>query len=331
MMQSATKIPISPTLLKTLVSNAFPRHRMTDFRELTDGYCNRVFHISLENHPAVILKAGPAKDCPMLTYEENLIEREADMLEWAAEKTKVPVPRVFFRDTSRTHLAGHYIFMEALEGVPYNTLKKGFYSRGIPSVEAELGRMLRELNNLHQPEFGYPHAPKAAWSEAVEEMFLWLFDDADRFEISLPISREEFRSLLEPLKPILDHVETACFVHWDLWPGNVMVHPDPVRKKRWCVSGIFDFERVLWGDPLMEYNFGHEYHRSRLCKAYGRFRYFTKEEKIRRTLYDAYHLMVINVEDGPRQYGVPDFHKHFGGLLSRKLSRLEKLMQHSVS
>ena len=47
---------------------------------------------------------------------------------------------------------------------------------------------------------------------------------------------------------VLDEVSEPALVHWDLWAGNVFV-------KDGKITGITDFERALWGDPLMEHYF----------------------------------------------------------------------------
>ena len=340
-MDSATKIDISPKCLKKLLAMAFPHERVVGERELTDGYCNRAYWIDFSTRDPVVLKAGPPEGTPMLRYEKDLIRREAQALQWTAKNTDVPVPKVLWEDYSCTELAGHYLFMEALEGVPYNTVKTGLIKkRGIKSVEYALGAMVKQLNSHKGKGFGYPHGLCENWYEAICTMFGWLLDDAEDYSIPLPVERKDFITTLLHLRPILDEVKEPRFVHWDLWPGNVMIRPQNTQRKslqyasfspkwwkeNWEVSGLFDFERVLWADPLMEYNFGHEYPRHYFCQGYGEFSRLNSHEKLRRSLYDLYHLLVINVEDGPRKYGVKDFHQHFGALLMTHWKKLQQEM-----
>ena len=60
-----------------------------------------------------------------------------------------------------------------------------------------------------------------------------------------------FSILCAEAHPALDEVQSPRLVHWDLWDGNVFVDPATAQ-----ITGISDFERSLWGDPLMEVNFG---------------------------------------------------------------------------
>ena len=66
----------------------------------------------------------------------------------------------------------------------------------------------------------------------------------------LPLDYGTLRRQVEAVAPALDDVRVPQLVHWDLWDGNIFVEP-----KTGQITGIIDFERALWGDPLMEFQY----------------------------------------------------------------------------
>ena len=120
-------------------------------------------------------------------------------------------------------------------------------------VDAQVAGLLRQMNSITHTTFGRqaPSAPTfARWSSA----FVALFDDAladgEAASVELPVAYETIRALIRESGDVLDEVTAPCFVHWDLWDSNVFVDPDTLS-----VVGVIDFERALWGDPLMEGQF----------------------------------------------------------------------------
>jgi aminoglycoside phosphotransferase (APT) family kinase protein len=67
------------------------------------------------------------------------------------------------------------------------------------------------------------------------------------------------------------------------------------------VTGIIDFERSLWGDPLMEFYFSHFHQSAPFLAGYGAAA-FTPAQLGRRALYDLYLDLILCVECPFRQY-----------------------------
>ena len=89
------------------------------------------------------------------------------------------------------------------------------------------------------------------------------------------------------MRPHLILFSSPRWVHWDAWNLNFFV-------KNGEITGLLDFERVLWGDPLMEAQFrmvdmggGME-----CLKGYGKTS-FTHEEKERCQLYTLHLALVM--------------------------------------
>jgi hypothetical protein len=113
----------------------------------------------------------------------------------------------------------------------------------------------------------------------------------------LPVAYDEVRGGFELAGPACDEVVESRLVCWDLWDGNVLV--DPVSG---ALRGILDLERALWGDPLMETQFGPDECRHATLDAYGPTALDTRGGRIRRAAYTLYVHMVMSIEGAYRHY-----------------------------
>jgi fructosamine-3-kinase len=120
--------------------------------------------------------------------------------------------------------------------------------------------------------------------------------------------------------PTLEEVRTSYLVHWDLWDGNIFLDAETGQ-----LTGIIDFERALWGDPLMEANFAGFYDLTAFCEGYGRVMPATPNEHVRRTLYDIYLFLIIVIEHYYRQYPSNELEQWGRGKLVEAFEKLKKL------
>lgn len=86
-------------------------------------------------------------------------------------------------------------------------------------------------------------------------------------------------------------------MHWDVWNLNIIVQNEQV-------TGLLDFQRALWADPLMEAQFrvlffGQEITPS--LRGYGKTS-FTETEQQRNYSYSLYFVLVLNIEPYYRNY-----------------------------
>ncbi len=91
------------------------------------------------------------------------------------------------------------------------------------------------------------------------------------------------------------------------WDGNIFV--DPATRQ---VSGLIDFERALWADPLMEVNFGAFGVNPAFIQGYSRGENasfslpFSPAQQTRRALYDLYLFLIMVIECRYRRYPTDD-------------------------
>ncbi len=301
-MESKTKVKLSRTDIQRLVNHAFGIVPLGSVRELRDGWFNTPYHITLgEGHGQTVLKAGPPAEADILTYEKDLIQAEVETMKLVATNQYIPVPRITFDDFSRKHLPYDYYFMDFVEGTPWNKIRDTLSPEQNSSIEYQLGQITAHINAFEHTAFGYYAFGQEFdnWPDAFYWMCEMLFADAKRYQINLELSELEFFDKLEEYRAIFAEITRPQLVHWDLWAGNIFITFDDDIPN---IAGIIDFERALWGDPLMESYPGRLVGIPDYIAGYGQNILATQAQRIRRIFYNIYLDLIMIIEDGPRQY-----------------------------
>ena len=111
-------------------------------------------------------------------------------------------------------------------------------------------------------------------------------------------------------------------MHWDLHDGNIFVNKETNE-----ISGIIDFERAFWGDPLIEFYFGDFCEKDSFIEGYG-INLFKEESSLsRRILYNIYLGLIMVIECKYRRVEDPEHLKWTHSNLEKEIIRLEKGMQ----
>ncbi|MDF2935259.1 MAG: aminoglycoside phosphotransferase family protein [Paenibacillaceae bacterium] len=298
-MESGTKLRLEEAVLKVLVREAFGTEP-EEIEELSDGWANTAYRVRLPGGRRVVLKLAPLPEVKQMRYEVKLMQTEVDMLERL--DGVLPVPRVLAYDTSRRLVASDYFFMEHLDGTPFDKLKPLLNPEERGVVERQLGQYNRTLNEIRGDRFGPYLAPAAAgigWYEVFLGMIRDVLEDGKEMAVEFPVPVNEIVSQVENSRNALEEVKEPRLLHWDLWAGNVFVLEGEI-------SGIIDFERAIWGDPLIEAYFRSKTMTEAFRQGYGWEESFTAAEETRRLLYDLYLHLVMHVERPFRQFTSPD-------------------------
>lgn len=115
----------------------------------------------------------------------------------------------------------------------------------------------------------------------------------------------------------LAEVESPSLVHWDLWDPNIFVDPESGR-----ITGLIDFERAMWADPLIEGNFMQP--SPALMEGYGHPVTQPAEATARRYLYDLYLSLIMVIESTYRKF-TPEHEKSSRDFLDRSIAALNAL------
>ncbi|NGM83228.1 aminoglycoside phosphotransferase family protein [Paenibacillus sp. 7124] len=268
-------------------------------RELTGGFFNTAYELALADGREAILKIAPSDTAEMLSYERNIMRAEVEALRLVKAAGIAPVPEVYAYDDSRTVTPYEYFFMEKVKGRPYNEVREEMTAGERAEIERELGRYNRRINEVRGERFGLfnqaPAKAKGTWRETFAGLIGDVLDDAVRLGASLPIDRIEVEQGIDTLLPALDEMTEPRLVHWDLWDGNIFVADGQI-------TSLIDWERALWGDPLMEHYFRSFIDSEGFREGYDTSIFVTPGVQARKELYDLYFNLIAVIEYYSRKY-----------------------------
>jgi aminoglycoside phosphotransferase (APT) family kinase protein len=290
-------------------------------KELKDGLFSAAYRVDLEDGSACILKAAPPDHVRVLRYEKDIMRAEVEMMRLVRALTEVPVPEIYCHDASRRLIDVDFYLMACIPGVPLNKLRKSLSETEQHEIDRQAGALTRQINALHGHAFGYVAQPdyhSSSWRLAFARMLDNVLADGIDADVTLPLPYDEIRDRVSAWYPALDAVTVPQLVHWDLWDGNIFVDPNTRQ-----INGIIDFERALWGDPLMECQFEFRGPQSAYARGYGRSMFNTEDDTIRRVLYNVYLYAIMVIECTYRRYDNDGQERWARGKLAGELARLD--------
>jgi aminoglycoside phosphotransferase (APT) family kinase protein len=246
------------------------------------------------------LKIAPPVDAEVMTYEKNIMATEVASMRLVRENPAIPVPEIYFFDTSGDVCDSDYFFMEKLTGDNYEHIKKSLSPKLQAQIDRQIGRIVREINGFAGNYFGYDgnsNLRGTTWKEAFIKIIDSVLEDGRKKSADFGYTIDEIRTAILKHAPSLEAVTTPHLVHWDAWDLNFFV-------KDGKITGILDFERALWADPLMEAQFrmlAFVPGVSESMRGYGKTT-FTHEEDERCHLYTLYLALVMKTECYFRNY-----------------------------
>jgi aminoglycoside phosphotransferase (APT) family kinase protein len=299
-MESISKTRIDRRVAEAIASDAFGDVELVDVGELRDGWFNAAYALTLSDGRRVVMKIAPPPEVEVLAYERDILLAEVDALRLVRANTEAPVPEVLWFDHSRRHVGSPLFVMSFMPGVSLYGTRGELDGEHQAAIDRELGRYLRSINEIQGDHFGRV-APTAtrhpSWCDAFTELWSGLLADGQRKSVELPISYDELKTAFDTATPVCDDVAEPKLVYWDLWDGNVLIDPTAGT-----VTGMLDLERALWGDPLMEMQFGANDERADVLAAYGPIDRESRSARVRRAAYTLYLHVVMAIEGVYRQY-----------------------------
>jgi len=269
--------------------------------ELEEGWFNAAYSVRLSDGREVILKIAPVKGADVLAYEKNIMATEVATMHLVRENPAIPVPEIYYFDTAGDSCDSDYFFMEKLTGDNYAHVEESL-SEGVKTkIDHQIGAIVREINRFTGTYFGYDGNSDLrgdTWREAFIRILDSVLEDGRRKGADFGYTIDEIRSAVLKHAPSLEAVATPRLVHWDAWYSNFFVRDGEV-------TGIIDFERALWADPLMEAQFrALSYGSGEVSECmlgYGKTT-FTHEEDERCHLYTLHLALVMKTECYYRNY-----------------------------
>jgi aminoglycoside phosphotransferase (APT) family kinase protein len=267
--------------------------------ELKEGWFNAVYNVRLSDGRETILKIAPPQDAETLSYEQNIMATEVASMHLVSQNPAIPVPEIYSYDAAHDLCDSDYFFMEKLKGDGYQSVKETLATEIQAQIDRQIGVIVREINGFTGEYFGYDgnrHLRADTWKEAFIKIMDSVLEDGRRKNAEYGFEIPEIRAAILKHAPSLEAVASPQMVHWDAWDPNFFVQDGQV-------TGIIDFERVLWGDPLMEAQFRALAFGgiSESMRGYGKTT-FTPEEEERCHLYTLHLTLVIKTECYYRDY-----------------------------
>lgn len=317
-MESLTKNRQDKQTLERMTVKFFAPLTLDRVEELTDGYFNVAYKIELSNGNKVILKVAPSKEARIMTYEKNIMRSEVEAMKMVEGALGIPAPKVLGFDESCQICKSPYFFMEMLSGESLNIGKETLTEEQIQNIYRETGQIIRLVNEIACPCFGYPGQIEfqgKEWFPVFKKMLEAGVRDASLGQVDLRIPIEKLWQYLERDRSVFEEVTKPCLVHWDCWDGNIFV-------KDGQVTGIIDWERCLWGDPLMEVNFRIYGENTWFRKGYGKEQ-LTESEYRRALWYDVYTMILVSLECEYRKYDTMDMYQWSTSILREQFEKLK--------
>ena len=299
-MESVSKTRVTPAQAQAIVQDALGGDRtLVELTEFTDGWFNAVYLAVVDDGRRFVLKVAPPPDVAVLGYERDLLHAEIEALRLVRTHTSVEVPEVVWVDEA-TRLPSPSMLTTFVEGRTLHHVRGELDAAATEVIDRRIGTRLRDIHAITAPAFGLLSTSMPRhdrWSAACGELFEMLLRDGEAQDVSLPVDTDAVRAVVAASSIQLDEVTVPRLVLWDLWAGNVMV--DAAAP---AVTGFFDLERSLWGDPLMEVQFAPPGPTPAFAAGYGADLLATPGARHRRTLYTLYLHLVMGIEGAYRRY-----------------------------
>ena len=303
-MESKTKNRKNRAQLTAMVERAFHGLTLAEgedaISELKEGWFNAAYSLRLSDGREVILKIAPPSGAEVLAYEKNIMDTEVASMRLTYQNPAIPVPEIYSYDTALDLCDSVYFFMEKLAGENYGHVKASLPAETVAQIDQQVGVILREINAYTGPYFGLDgnsDLRAATWKEAFLKLCEAALEDGRVKQAEYGFGIDEIRAAILKHAASLEPIVTPQMTHWDLWDLNIFVQDGKI-------TGILDFERVMWAEPLMEAQFralawGGV---SESMKGYGKTT-FSPEEMQRCNLYTLYLGVVMKTECYYRNYG----------------------------
>ncbi len=319
-MESMTKNKQNKDVIRRMTEKYMSPLKMTDCKELTEGMFNAAYEVDLDNGSSVILKIAPPKEANVLTYEKNIMYAEVQTMKMLSQQGSIPVPHIYGYDDSCTVCTSPYFVMEKLRGESMNRIRYALSQEQIDSLYLETGRMIRNVNRIVCPCFGLPAQREYQgnhWYSVFCKMMVAAIDDARRTGAVLEVPPDELMKELGRSEAFFNEVTEPCLVHYDCWDGNIFV-------ENGNITGIIDWERVLWADPLMEVGFRRFSPNLVFQRGYG-LEELNEKQIIRALWYDVYMMVLVASECESRKYDINEVYG-WGGVLEKQFKELKGLL-----
>jgi hygromycin-B 7''-O-kinase len=215
---------------------------------LQGGEIAAVYEIGFVNpaHPALVLKV----------YPDDLfwkMQKEVTVIGLIQNRLGVPMPRILLADDSKRLLGLNLVVMTRLDGTVLGRLEATLTPAQRASAYGQIGRLLADFHSIPMQAFGYI-GPHGIWTEHptnhayLTHQFQRKLGEFEKRGGDVALA-ERIKAHVAARAGLFGACTQAVLCHNDLHAGNLMA---TITDGRLRLSGVFDFEGALAGDPLMD-------------------------------------------------------------------------------
>jgi aminoglycoside phosphotransferase (APT) family kinase protein len=216
--------------------------------ELSAGMYNSTFLVEFPDREVVLRVAPPQSK--QYASERHLMRNEHAARPFLAGIATL-LPQLLAVDFTHEVLDRDYILYSKLPGVPATTRFRQFDADQREQFFEQVGTLAHRIASQIGPGFGSLLGPIFdTWSDALLHSITLLRTDCIGLQLDTG-HVDRLAHLVEQRRGAFNSVTTPRFLHGDLWTANVMVDEsstDPI------LTGVFDWDRASWGDPLSDWS-----------------------------------------------------------------------------
>ncbi|MCY3410088.1 MAG: aminoglycoside phosphotransferase family protein [Candidatus Heimdallarchaeota archaeon] len=306
-MRSVTQQVASEKDIQDIIRHHFDNTPIGMISLLSDGWYSVAYDVELpEMDFDVIIKLDIPDPSHTQIYEHSCLRTEVESIEFLKNQDfDLPLPDLLGYDLIGDLIGRGYMVTRKFRGHNLDSIKKKLRKNQLEHIDNQIGQLHRKLHSQTHDQYGYfidhPQYPTSSstWYSSFSKMMLNLFEDARIYDVTLPFDTQEVISLLDKSQDSFDMVEKPCYIHWDLWYGNIFVIE---KNGSWEIEGIIDFERAIWGDPLMESLFRGQKKNMNVILGYQNPLLEDDHARFRDAWYDLYLGTLMYIEAYVRQY-----------------------------
>lgn len=238
----SSQIKFDERLLEKVIAKNLKKKSVVETRYLSYAYTNKTILMRFDDNSKVVVKVSVKED----RYAK--LSLEIDLIERVSKESKIPVPKVLYKDLQMTEFQYPFVVYSFLNGGNLVDAIDRIKDKG--HVGIDLAWITFELHKFDYPEPKFSLASngdKKTWCEIVSET-------CENGLLALRGNNYERLAKLE--KWIEKHISLVkepsqySLIHRDLQPQNI--HWNLKGKK---IQGVFDFESAMSGDFYFEFNF----------------------------------------------------------------------------
>jgi aminoglycoside phosphotransferase (APT) family kinase protein len=242
--RDAYQQPLTEQQIQAMAQRVLSEGDVVAAVELGDGTYNTTYRVELASGLACILRVAP-EPARQLRSESAFMRSEHAAIPYFAPIATL-MPRTLGADFTHQVIGRDYLFQSIVPGIPARIGLEKYPREEWGPFFRQLGEISKRIHGVRGDRFGpLLGSGYATWSAAVCATLSDIIADLD----DANLAADDARNVLEIAvrgKAILDEVREPRLLHGDLWTINVMLSEDAPEP---TVTGLFDCDRVTWGDP----------------------------------------------------------------------------------